>query len=183
MLLSWGVFASRPVQCVSPSSACSPPAAPPPSSPSPPPLQVPDLCGRVCLWVGLHGPALPGSPAQVHRWPALLLPRLCGGARWQQAARGAQVRGGWMEGLGAAGLGAWCVGESCRCGAPCSLLPCKSHCPHIECRPTPTPPCRRNLSRETAWEAVMRIRCSKGLRVSAFFGHFFIRSTGGFSAR
>lgn len=39
-------------------------------------------------------------------------------------------------------------------------------------------PCRRNLSRETAWEAVMRIRCSKGLRVSAFFGHFFIRSTG-----
>lgn len=36
---------------------------------------------------------------------------------------------------------------------------------------------RRNLSRETAWEAVMRIRCSKGLRVSAFFGHFFIRST------
>jgi hypothetical protein len=37
--------------------------------------------------------------------------------------------------------------------------------------------CRRNLSRETAWEAVMRIRCSKGLRISAFYGHFFIRST------
>ncbi|EFN54134.1 hypothetical protein CHLNCDRAFT_135519 [Chlorella variabilis] len=35
----------------------------------------------------------------------------------------------------------------------------------------------RNLARETAWEAVMRIRCSKGLRISAFFGHFFIRST------
>ena len=34
-----------------------------------------------------------------------------------------------------------------------------------------------NLTRETAWEAVMRIRCSKGLRISAFFGHFFIRST------
>lgn len=35
----------------------------------------------------------------------------------------------------------------------------------------------RNLKREVAWEAVMRIRCSKGLRVSAFHGHFFIRST------
>lgn len=35
----------------------------------------------------------------------------------------------------------------------------------------------RNLTRETAWEAVMRIRCSKGLRVSAFYGHFFVRST------
>lgn len=35
----------------------------------------------------------------------------------------------------------------------------------------------RNLTRETAWEAVMRIRCSKGLRISAFYGHFFIRST------
>ena len=23
----------------------------------------------------------------------------------------------------------------------------------------------------------MRIRCSKGLRISAFYGHFFIRST------
>ena len=28
-----------------------------------------------------------------------------------------------------------------------------------------------------AWEAVMRIRCSKGLRINAFYGHFFIRST------
>lgn len=27
------------------------------------------------------------------------------------------------------------------------------------------------------WEAVMRIRCSKGLRISGFHGHFFIRST------
>lgn len=44
--------------------------------------------------------------------------------------------------------------------------------------PLPATARRRNLSRETAWEAVMRIRCSKGLRISAFFGHFFIRSTG-----
>lgn len=36
---------------------------------------------------------------------------------------------------------------------------------------------RHNLSRPTAWEAVMRIRCSKGLRISAFHGHFFIRSS------
>lgn len=35
----------------------------------------------------------------------------------------------------------------------------------------------RNLTRETAWEAVMRIRCSKGLRISSFHGHFFVRST------
>ena len=28
-----------------------------------------------------------------------------------------------------------------------------------------------------AWEGVMRIRCSKGLRISHFHGHFFIRST------
>ncbi len=34
-----------------------------------------------------------------------------------------------------------------------------------------------NLARTTAWEAVMRIRCSKGLRISAFHGHFFIRSS------
>ena len=27
------------------------------------------------------------------------------------------------------------------------------------------------------WEAVMRIRSSKGLRISSFHGHFFIRST------
>ena len=36
---------------------------------------------------------------------------------------------------------------------------------------------RHNLSRPTAWEAVMRIRCSKGLRISSFHGHFFIRSS------
>ena len=36
---------------------------------------------------------------------------------------------------------------------------------------------RHNLARPTAWEAVMRIRCSKGLRISAFHGHFFIRSS------
>jgi hypothetical protein len=36
---------------------------------------------------------------------------------------------------------------------------------------------RHNLTRPTAWEAVMRIRCSKGLRISTFHGHFFIRSS------
>ena len=36
---------------------------------------------------------------------------------------------------------------------------------------------RRNLTRPTGWEAVMRIRCSRGLRISAFHGHFFVRST------
>jgi protein transport protein SEC24 len=35
----------------------------------------------------------------------------------------------------------------------------------------------RNLGRHTVWEAVMRVRCSKGLRISAFHGHFFVRST------
>lgn len=35
----------------------------------------------------------------------------------------------------------------------------------------------RNLTRPTAWEAVMRIRCSKGLHISNFHGHFFNRST------
>eukprot|EP01051_Picozoa_sp_SAG22_P019566 SAG22_NODE_3657_length_1590_cov_1.606304_1_plen_120_part_10 len=35
----------------------------------------------------------------------------------------------------------------------------------------------RVLTRETGWEAVMRIRCSRGLKVSNFYGHFFIRST------
>ncbi|CAD7697205.1 unnamed protein product [Ostreobium quekettii] len=34
-----------------------------------------------------------------------------------------------------------------------------------------------NLKRTTAWEAVMRIRCSKGLRIIGFTGHFFIRSS------
>eukprot|EP00884_Botryococcus_braunii_P006881 jgi/Botrbrau1/16194/Bobra.354_1s0001.3 len=32
-----------------------------------------------------------------------------------------------------------------------------------------------NLFRTTGWEAVMRIRCSKGLRINSFHGHFFIR--------
>lgn len=36
---------------------------------------------------------------------------------------------------------------------------------------------RHNLARETAWEAVMRVRCSKGFRISAFHGHFFVRSS------
>ncbi len=36
---------------------------------------------------------------------------------------------------------------------------------------------KRNVSREIAWESVMRIRCSKGLRISNFFGTFFVRST------
>ena len=35
---------------------------------------------------------------------------------------------------------------------------------------------RHNLTRFTAWEAVCRVRCSKGFRVSSFNGHFFIRS-------
>lgn len=35
----------------------------------------------------------------------------------------------------------------------------------------------RNLTRPTGWEAVMRIRTSRGLRVSAFHGHFFVRSS------
>eukprot|EP00897_Mesotaenium_endlicherianum_P001573 jgi/Mesen1/1443/ME000132S00386 len=34
----------------------------------------------------------------------------------------------------------------------------------------------RDLTRETAWEAVMRIRCGKGLKISTFHGHFFVRS-------
>jgi hypothetical protein len=40
----------------------------------------------------------------------------------------------------------------------------------------------RNLSRPTAWEAVMRIRCSRGLRISSFHGHFFNRCGGGVCA-
>ncbi len=36
---------------------------------------------------------------------------------------------------------------------------------------------KRVLTRETGWEAVMRVRCSRGLKVSSFYGHFFIRST------
>ena len=32
-----------------------------------------------------------------------------------------------------------------------------------------------NLTRATAWEAVMRVRCSRGLKISSFHGHFFNR--------
>ncbi len=28
----------------------------------------------------------------------------------------------------------------------------------------------------TGWEGVMRVRCSKGLSISQFHGHFFVRS-------
>ena len=35
---------------------------------------------------------------------------------------------------------------------------------------------RHNLTRETGWEAVMRVRMGKGLRISTFNGHFTIRS-------
>ncbi|KAL0922326.1 hypothetical protein M5K25_006302 [Dendrobium thyrsiflorum] len=34
----------------------------------------------------------------------------------------------------------------------------------------------RDLTRETAWEAVMRIRCSKGVRFATYHGHFMLRS-------
>jgi len=34
-----------------------------------------------------------------------------------------------------------------------------------------------SVQRQTAWEAVMRVRCSKGVQVLQHFGHFFIRST------
>ncbi|CAL6417120.1 unnamed protein product [Bathycoccus prasinos] len=34
----------------------------------------------------------------------------------------------------------------------------------------------RSLTRDVAWESVCRVRCSKGFRVCAFNGHFFIRS-------
>ena len=36
---------------------------------------------------------------------------------------------------------------------------------------------RRNLTRLTGWEAVMRIRVSRGIRISGFHGHFFVRSS------
>ena len=36
---------------------------------------------------------------------------------------------------------------------------------------------QHNLTREQGWEAVMRVRVSRGLRISAFHGHFFIRGT------
>ncbi|KAA8515259.1 hypothetical protein F0562_018511 [Nyssa sinensis] len=35
----------------------------------------------------------------------------------------------------------------------------------------------RDLTRETAWEAVMRIRCGKGVRFTSYHGHFMLRST------
>ena len=34
----------------------------------------------------------------------------------------------------------------------------------------------RNLTRETGWEAVMRVRMGRGLRCTSFHGHFMIRS-------
>ncbi|KAH7279438.1 hypothetical protein KP509_37G019900 [Ceratopteris richardii] len=35
----------------------------------------------------------------------------------------------------------------------------------------------RDLTRETAWEAVLRIRCGKGMRFSKYHGHFMLRSS------
>ncbi|GLJ20808.1 hypothetical protein SUGI_0379320 [Cryptomeria japonica] len=35
----------------------------------------------------------------------------------------------------------------------------------------------RDLTRETAWEAVMRIRCGKGIRFTTYHGHFMLRSS------
>eukprot|EP00252_Welwitschia_mirabilis_P006493 TRINITY_DN17387_c0_g1_i1.p1 TRINITY_DN17387_c0_g1~~TRINITY_DN17387_c0_g1_i1.p1 ORF type:complete len:1038 (+),score=215.63 TRINITY_DN17387_c0_g1_i1:303-3416(+) len=35
----------------------------------------------------------------------------------------------------------------------------------------------RDLTRETAWEAVMRIRCGKGVKFSTYHGHFMLRSS------
>ncbi|PIN24788.1 Vesicle coat complex COPII, subunit SEC24/subunit SFB2 [Handroanthus impetiginosus] len=35
----------------------------------------------------------------------------------------------------------------------------------------------RDLTRETAWEAVMRIRCSRGVRFTSYHGNFMLRST------
>ncbi len=33
-----------------------------------------------------------------------------------------------------------------------------------------------NVMAVTGWEGVMRVRCSKGLSISQFHGHFFVRS-------
>ncbi|XP_073005527.1 protein transport protein SEC24 A-like [Typha latifolia] len=35
----------------------------------------------------------------------------------------------------------------------------------------------RDLTREIAWEAVMRVRCGKGVRFTTYHGHFMLRST------
>ncbi|XP_047095080.1 protein transport protein Sec24-like At3g07100 [Lolium rigidum] len=35
----------------------------------------------------------------------------------------------------------------------------------------------RNLTRETAWESVMRVRCGKGVRFTTYHGHFMLRTT------
>ncbi|XP_077224479.1 protein transport protein SEC24 A-like [Tasmannia lanceolata] len=35
----------------------------------------------------------------------------------------------------------------------------------------------RDLTRETAWEAVMRVRCGKGVRFTTYHGHLMLRST------
>jgi protein transport protein SEC24 len=34
-----------------------------------------------------------------------------------------------------------------------------------------------NLTREQGWEAVMRVRCSQGVKITSFHGHFFVRGT------
>jgi protein transport protein SEC24 len=36
---------------------------------------------------------------------------------------------------------------------------------------------QRRLTQETAFESVLRIRCTKGMRISNFYGNFFIRGT------
>lgn len=36
---------------------------------------------------------------------------------------------------------------------------------------------KRYLTRKIGFEAVMRVRCTRGLAITAFFGNFFVRST------